>query len=48
MNITTIGFDLAKNVFQVHGVNEQGKAVVRKTVKACGGRRCSLPSCGRA
>jgi transposase len=33
MNITTIGLDLAKNVFQVHGVNEQGKAVLRKTLK---------------
>jgi transposase len=33
MNITTIGLDLAKNVFQVHGVDEQGKAVLRKTLK---------------
>ena len=33
MNITTIGFDLAKSVFQVHGASEQGKAVLRKTLK---------------
>lgn len=33
MNITTIGLDLAKNVFQVHGVNERGKAVLRKKLK---------------
>src|SRR3974390_3066375 len=33
MNITTIGFDLAKNVFQVHGISAQGKAVLRKTLK---------------
>jgi transposase len=33
MNITTIGLDLAKNLFQVHGVNEQGKAVLRKKLK---------------
>jgi transposase len=33
MKITTIGFDLAKSVFQVHGVNEHGKAVLRKTLK---------------
>lgn len=33
MNIRTIGLDLAKNVFQVHGVNEQGKAVLRKTLR---------------
>ena len=30
MNITTIGLDIAKNVFQVHGVNGHGKAAVRK------------------
>lgn len=33
MNITTIGLDLAKNVFQVHGVDQRGKAVLRKTLK---------------
>lgn len=33
MEITTIGLDLAKNVFQVHGINERGKAVLRKQLK---------------
>ncbi len=33
MKITTIGIDLAKEVFQIHGVNEHGKIVVRKQVK---------------
>lgn len=33
MNITTIGLDLAKNVFQVHGVDQRGQAVLRKTLK---------------
>ena len=33
MNITTIGLDLAKNVCQVHGVNEQGKTVLKKQLK---------------
>lgn len=33
MEITTIRLDLAKNVFQVHGVNERGKAVLRKQLK---------------
>jgi transposase len=33
MKITTVGIDLAKAVFQVHGVNEQGKAVLRKQLK---------------
>ena len=30
MKITTIGVDLAKSVFQIHGVNAQGKTVLRK------------------
>jgi len=29
MNITTIGIDLAKSVFQVHGTDERGKAVLK-------------------
>ena len=33
MKITTIGIDLAKNVFQVHGVDERGKTVLKKQVK---------------
>jgi len=33
MTTTTIGLDLAKNVFQVHGVNERGAAVLRKQLK---------------
>ena len=33
MNAKTIGIDLAKNVFQVHGADGRGKAVVKKTLK---------------
>jgi transposase len=33
MNITTIGLDLAKSVFQVHGADEQGKVVLKKQLK---------------
>jgi transposase len=33
MKITTIGIDLAKNVIQVHGVDERGKAVLKKPLK---------------
>ena len=33
MKITTIGIDLAKTVFQVHGVDERGKTVLRKQLK---------------
>jgi transposase len=28
--VTTIGLNLAKNVFQVHGVDASGRAVVRQ------------------
>ena len=30
--ITTVGIDLAKNVFSVHAVDERGRVVLRKTV----------------
>ena len=33
MKITTIGLDLAKNVIQVHGVDEQGKVVLKKQLR---------------
>jgi transposase len=33
MMLTTIGLDLAKSVFQVHGTDERGKAILRKTLK---------------
>lgn len=33
MKITTIGIDLAKNVFQVHGVDERGKVVLKKQLR---------------
>ncbi|UYM18183.1 hypothetical protein [Endozoicomonas euniceicola] len=33
MNTLTLGIDLAKNVFSLHGVNQKGKTVIRKTVK---------------
>jgi transposase len=33
MRITTIGLDLAKNVFQVHGIDAAGKVVVRKALR---------------
>jgi transposase len=33
MNSTTIGLDIAKNVFQLHGVDAHGKAVLRKQLK---------------
>src|SRR5277367_2344291 len=31
--ITTIGLDIAKSVFQVHGVDNDGKVVIRRKLK---------------
>ena len=33
MDITTLGLDIAKNVFQLHGVNQEGKVVLTKQIK---------------
>src|SRR5262249_29267769 len=33
MQITTIGLDLAKSVFQVHGIDAAGQGVVRKSLR---------------
>jgi len=31
--VTTIGFDIAKSVFQVHGVDAEGNVIVRRQLK---------------
>jgi transposase len=33
MDIQTVGIDLAKNMFQIHGMNERGKPILRKQLK---------------
>ena len=33
MKITTVGIDLAKNVFEVHGVDERGKVLLKKQLR---------------
>jgi transposase len=33
MQITTIGLDLAKSIFQVHGVDAGGQVLVRKKLR---------------
>ncbi len=33
MNITTVGLDLAKNVFQVHGIDAAGDVIVRRRLR---------------
>ena len=47
MNITTVGIDLAKNVFSLHGVDANGKAVLRKSVSRGKLLECfsQLPRC---
>lgn len=48
MTITTIGIDLAKNVFAVHGVDQNGKTVLvksRVTRAALPGLIAGLPPC---
>ena len=43
MKITTVGLDLAKNVFQVHAIDEAGDVVVRKALR----RRRMMPFFGK-
>ena len=31
--VTTIGFDIAKSVFQVHGVDSVGQVIIRRQLK---------------
>ena len=31
--VTTLGFDIAKSVFQVHGVDAAGQVVIRRQLK---------------
>jgi len=33
MSVTTIGLDLAKSIFQVHGVDAQGRAVLKRRIR---------------
>jgi transposase len=39
MDVRTLGIDLAKNLFQVHGVDGQGRTVVQRPLR----RRQLLP-----
>ena len=47
MHITTIGLDIAKNVFQVHGIDAAETVVVRKQLRR-GQVLKSLKHCRRA
>ena len=45
--ITTIGLDIAKSVFQVHGIDAQGKVIIRLQLEAplCTGALPEVPPC---
>ncbi len=47
MQVTTIGLDIAKNVFQVHGIDAAEKVVVRKQLRRSQVREFfkALPPC---
>jgi transposase len=47
MNITAVGIDLAKNVFQVHAVDVRGKVVLRKQLRRAqvAGFFSNMPPC---
>ncbi len=47
MTIVTIGLDLAKHVFQVHGVDETGRVVIRKQLRRAAVEEffAALPPC---
>ena len=47
MNITRVGIDLAKTVFQIHVVDSRGKEVLRKQLKRSqmGAYVTQLPPC---
>ncbi len=33
MKVTALGIDLAKNVFQIHGIDQHGKVMLKKQLK---------------
>ena len=47
MKVTTVGLDLAKNVFSLHGVDERSMPVLKKTVRRAKLLECfaQLPPC---
>src|ERR1700692_3346496 len=44
-SVTTVGLDLAKHVFQVHGADASGRVVVAKAINRLLEFFASLPSC---
>ena len=46
MQVTTVGLDLAKRIFQVHGVDAAGKVVIRRKLQRIRDRRLLRRSSG--
>lgn len=44
MQVSTIGLDIAKNVFQVHGIDGEGHVVLCRKVRVIDSSRCSRVS----
>ena len=45
MKIATVGINLAKNVFQVHGMEERGRTVLKQQLKRDQAASFSSPTC---
>jgi len=45
--VTTVGIDIAKSVFQVHGINATGDVIIRRKLRRSevGGFIQKLPAC---
>jgi transposase len=48
MQVTTIGLDLAKHVFQVHGIDAAEKVIVRKQLRRASRRSSTMSQDTRA
>ncbi len=44
MQVTRIGMDIAKQIFDLHGVDRRGRVVLRQRLKAGAGARIFCPA----
>ena len=42
--VSTVGLDIAKSVFQVHGVDEAGQVIIRRQLKRRHVLKCAIDS----
>ncbi len=47
MNVKTLGIDIAKNIFQLHGIDSSGKTVMKKRIarNELANHMVNLPKC---